>query len=87
MQAVSIHPFYPSGRLVLANLQPSQGDSLIHVPAMSSASTESYSTRASRHANPVARKLFEIAESKRSNVTVSADLTTTKALLDLADRR
>lgn len=53
---------------------------------MSSKSRLSYADRAARHPNPVARRLFEIAESKKTNVTVSADLTTTGALLEIADR-
>lgn len=53
---------------------------------MSSKSQIPFGTRASSHPNPLARKLFEVAEAKKSNVTVSADVTTTKELLDLADR-
>ncbi len=53
---------------------------------MTSKSTLSYAERARQHDNPIARKLFEIAEAKKSNVVVSADLTTTKELLELADR-
>ena len=53
---------------------------------MSSKSQFTYGARASSHPNPLARKLFEVAEAKKSNVTVSADVTTTKELLDLADR-
>lgn len=53
---------------------------------MSSKSQLSYKARASNHPNILARKLFEIAEAKQSNVTVSADVTTTEELLDLADR-
>lgn len=53
---------------------------------MSSKSQLSYETRASSHPNVLAKKLFETAEAKQSNVTVSADVTTTKELLDLADR-
>jgi orotidine-5'-phosphate decarboxylase len=34
----------------------------------------------------LAKRLFEIAEAKKTNVTVSADVTTTRELLDLADR-
>ena len=53
---------------------------------MSSKSQLTYAARASSHPNPLARRLFEVAEAKKSNVTVSADVTTTKELLDLADR-
>ncbi|CAI7640238.1 unnamed protein product [Penicillium glandicola] len=53
---------------------------------MSSKSQLTYSARAQSHPNPLARKLFQVAEEKKSNVTVSADVTTTKELLDLADR-
>ncbi|PGH08916.1 orotidine 5'-phosphate decarboxylase [Blastomyces parvus] len=53
---------------------------------MSSKSHIPYSVRASRHSNPLAKQLFQIAEEKKSNVVVSADVTTTKELLDLADR-
>ncbi|KAK2744666.1 orotidine 5'-phosphate decarboxylase [Onygenales sp. PD_40] len=52
---------------------------------MSSNSHMPYSVRASRHPNPLARRLFQIATEKKSNVVVSADVTTTKELLDLAD--
>ena len=53
---------------------------------MSSKSQLTYGSRASNHPNPLAKKLFQIAEAKNTNVTVSADVTTTKDLLDLADR-
>ncbi|KAJ5336154.1 uncharacterized protein N7506_004176 [Penicillium brevicompactum] len=53
---------------------------------MSSKSQLTYGARAKSHPNPLARKLFQVAEEKKSNVTVSADVTTTKELLDLADR-
>lgn len=53
---------------------------------MSSKSHLTYAARASNHPNGLAKKLFSIAESKKTNVTVSADVTTTKELLDLADR-
>lgn len=53
---------------------------------MTSKSTLSYAERAKRHAHPVARRLFKIAEAKKSNVVVSADVTMTKELLELADR-
>jgi orotidine-5'-phosphate decarboxylase len=53
---------------------------------MSSTSRQPYSVRAQKHPNLLVRRLFEIAEAKKTNVTVSADVTTTKELLDLADR-
>ncbi|KAL4917233.1 Orotidine 5'-phosphate decarboxylase domain-containing protein [Aspergillus aurantiobrunneus] len=53
---------------------------------MSSKSHLPYATRATNHHNPLTAKLFSIAEAKKSNVTVSADVTTTAELLDLADR-
>lgn len=53
---------------------------------MSSKSQLTYGARASKHPNPLAKRLFEIAEAKKTNVTVSADVTTTRELLDLADR-
>jgi len=52
---------------------------------MSSKSSWTYGKRAEASTNPLLRKLFAIAESKKSNVTVSADLTSTDALLALAD--
>lgn len=53
---------------------------------MTSRSYLPYSVRAQQHANLIVKKLFTIAENKRSNVVISADLTDTDALLDLADR-
>lgn len=53
---------------------------------MSSKSQLTYSARASNHPNALAKRLFQVAEAKKTNVTVSADVTTTKELLDLADR-
>ncbi|KAF3918620.1 hypothetical protein AA313_de0203735 [Arthrobotrys entomopaga] len=53
---------------------------------MASKSKLSYGERAKQHPHPVARRLFEIAESKKTNVVVSADLTTSKELLDIADK-
>jgi len=52
---------------------------------MTSRSNLKYGQRAQEHNNPLVKKLFQIAESKKSNVVVSADLTTTKELLELAD--
>lgn len=56
-----------------------------YTAAMSSKSHLSYTDRARQHPNALAKKLFAIAEAKKTNVTVSADVTTTKELLDLAD--
>ena len=53
---------------------------------MASLSALPYETRASKHPHPLARQLFKIALEKKSNVVVSADVTTSKELLDLADR-
>ncbi|OCT49339.1 Orotidine 5'-phosphate decarboxylase [Cladophialophora carrionii] len=52
---------------------------------MASKSTCSYAQRAAKHSNPLVKKLFEIAERKKTNVVLSADLTTTKELLAIAD--
>lgn len=52
---------------------------------MASKSSLKYAKRAQDHPNPLAKKLFHIAESKKSNLVISADLTTPKDLLELAD--
>ncbi len=52
---------------------------------MTSKSTLRYAQRAHGYQNPVAKKLFQIGGSKSSNIVVSADLTRTKELLELAD--
>jgi orotidine-5'-phosphate decarboxylase len=54
---------------------------------MSSKSRLSFAERASKHQNPLAKKLFEIAERKKTNVVLSADLRTTKELLEIVDSR
>jgi orotidine-5'-phosphate decarboxylase len=48
-------------------------------------STQTYAARAQTHNSPLARRLFEIMEKKRSNLAISADMTDTKSLLQLAD--
>ncbi|CZR64428.1 probable Orotidine 5'-phosphate decarboxylase [Phialocephala subalpina] len=53
---------------------------------MSSKSTLPYATRAKNHLHPVARRLFDVAEAKKSNVIISADMGTTEELLKLADQ-
>ena len=49
---------------------------------MASKSSLTYSERAQSHSNPVAKRLFEIAEEKKTNVVVSADLTTNADIAD-----
>lgn len=55
--------------------------------SMTSKTSLSYGQRAQQHPNPLARRLFEIAESKQTNIAVSADLTTTEELLSIAEGR
>ena len=45
----------------------------------------SFSQRAIEHPHPLAKKLFQVAERKQTNIVLSADLTTTKELLTIAD--
>ena len=52
---------------------------------MSSLSNLSYGESAARHQHPVAKRFFEIAEAKKSNLIVSADFSTTEELLKSAD--
>ena len=52
---------------------------------MTSKSNVGYAQRARDHPNLMVKKLFQIAETKKSNLVISADLTTTKDLLELAD--
>ncbi|KFZ10326.1 hypothetical protein V502_08199 [Pseudogymnoascus sp. VKM F-4520 (FW-2644)] len=52
---------------------------------MATKSSLSYTERAARSSNPLVKKLFEIAEAKKSNITISADIRNTKDLLSLAD--
>jgi orotidine-5'-phosphate decarboxylase len=54
---------------------------------MSSKSTLPYAVRAKQHQHPVVRQLFGIAEAKKSNVIISADMRTTDELLALANRK
>lgn len=54
---------------------------------MTSKSNISYAERARRHDISVVKKLFDIAERKKSNLVLSADFTTTSELLELADGR
>ncbi len=52
---------------------------------MSTKSTIAFGQRAEAHGHLLAKKLLQIAESKKTNVIVSADLTSTQELLKLAD--
>ncbi|ETN37384.1 orotidine 5'-phosphate decarboxylase [Cyphellophora europaea CBS 101466] len=52
---------------------------------MSSKSKQSFAQRAKAHPNVLAKRLFEIAERKQTNIVLSADLTTTGELLKIAD--
>lgn len=77
--------------LVSSSLRIAEGSKCVsdikfRIRTMSSKSQLTYSARASNHPNALAKRLFQIAEAKKTNVTVSADVTTTKELLDLADR-
>ncbi|KAK8116464.1 orotidine 5'-phosphate decarboxylase PyrG [Apiospora kogelbergensis] len=45
----------------------------------------SYHERSLHHPHPVARRLFQVAEAKESNLVISADFTDTKSLLACAD--
>lgn len=65
--------------------QPLLANTLANTLAMTSQSRATYAARGQKHAHPVARHLFEIAELKQSNLVVSADLYDSKSLLELAD--
>lgn len=49
------------------------------------ASTMSYEQRGKKHPSPVIRRLFNLMESKKSNLCASVDVRTTKELLDLVN--
>jgi orotidine-5'-phosphate decarboxylase len=50
-------------------------------------SSKSYAARAEAHKYPLIRRLFQIMEKKQTNLALSADLSDTKSLLDLADSK
>jgi len=52
---------------------------------MASKYSLSYATRGANHPNHLAKRLLELAETKKTNIVLSADLTTTKELLSIAD--
>jgi len=52
---------------------------------MTSSSNSTYAERAAKHKHPVARRIFETAEAKQSNLIVSADFSSTAELLHCAD--
>nr|BAE94370.1 orotidine-5'-phosphate decarboxylase [Ogataea minuta] len=49
-------------------------------------STKTYAQRAAAHPSPVARRLLNLMESKKTNLCASVDLTSTKDLLELLDK-
>ena len=53
--------------------------------AMSNKKGISFGQRAAEHPHPLAKKLFQIAERKKTNIVLSADLATTKDLLAIVD--
>ncbi|KAK4140967.1 Orotidine 5'-phosphate decarboxylase domain-containing protein [Dichotomopilus funicola] len=52
---------------------------------MASLSKLPFPERAVAHPHPVAKRLFQIAETKKSNLVISADLTDSESLLQCAD--
>ena len=52
---------------------------------MSNKNGLSFSQRADEHPHLLVKKLFQVAERKQTNIVLSADLTTTKELLAIAD--
>ena len=52
---------------------------------MASRSHLSYAERAQKHSHPLVKRLFEVAHSKQSNITLSADVETTEELLKIAN--
>lgn len=54
---------------------------------MASKSTLSFGQRATNHPNALVKRLFNIAEKKKTNIVLSADLTTTKDLLEIANSK
>lgn len=57
------------------------------IAVMTSKSTLSFGQRALNHPNALVKRLFDIAERKKTNIVLSADLTTTKDLLDIANSK
>jgi len=52
---------------------------------MTSKSNLSYSIRAKNHDNLLVQELFRVAEEKKTNLVLSADLTTSEELCRVAD--
>ncbi|KAI9140922.1 orotidine-5'-phosphate decarboxylase [Paraphysoderma sedebokerense] len=48
--------------------------------------SQSYSQRASNFTNPTAKSLLNLIETKKTNLSVAADLTSKKEILELADK-
>lgn len=55
------------------------------IAAMASQSHLSFAQRAANHPNQLTKRLFGIAERKKTNIVLSADLTTTADLLKIAN--
>lgn len=51
---------------------------------MTSKSNLTYAQRGELNAHPLVKRLFDIADTKQSNLVVSADLTDTRSLLKCA---
>jgi hypothetical protein len=54
---------------------------------MASKSTLPFAERYKHHPHPLVRRLFDIAERKKTNIVLSADLTTTNDLLAIANSK
>jgi orotidine-5'-phosphate decarboxylase len=52
---------------------------------MASLSKLPFSERAVAHPHPLAKRLFQLPETKKSNLVISADLTDSESLLACAD--
>jgi orotidine-5'-phosphate decarboxylase len=51
-----------------------------------STTKQSYGERAAQHPNACAKRLLELMENKKSNLSLALDVTTKKELLEIADK-